>query len=125
MSIYFQPMYTEHYPGMESYEVYRDIATAVREHPSVRNWTVIQEGEIENMVVLDEIATVPKPKVAKLVLMHLMVRVIVNNDATEDAICEAARRRALHTIANNPIGDHVEEIYDDTDVPATQDEALT
>ena len=64
-------------------------------------------------------------KQAKLVSAHFIARVIVEEDASEEQIIEAAREKFILQMDNNPIGDHIEEIMDDKECPATEEEALT
>lgn len=56
-------------------------------------------------------------KRAKLVTLDIMVRVIVEHDATEDEILEAARLKARDTIMHDSLADHLLDIRDDTEVP--------
>ena len=63
-------------------------------------------------------------KVAKLVLVSLMTRVIVDENATEDEIIIASKKK-FHTLVDENLGDNVEEIIDDEEIPATEDEELT
>jgi hypothetical protein len=55
-------------------------------------------------------------KVAKLIAISLMTRVIVDQDATDEQIIETARPKLL-TLVDEPLGDKVEEIYDDEECP--------
>lgn len=55
-------------------------------------------------------------KVAKLVRISLMTRVIVEEDATEETILDAAKPRFIDKIISD-LDDNVETIEDDTEVP--------
>ena len=55
-------------------------------------------------------------KVAKLVYVNLLVRVIVDEDATDDAIYDAARPRLIGAI-NDGSGNSIEDIVDDEECP--------
>jgi hypothetical protein len=55
-------------------------------------------------------------KVAKLVLVSLMTRVIVDEDTPFDDVVEAARK-GLSNQLNNDLHDNVEEVFEDTEVP--------
>ncbi len=55
-------------------------------------------------------------KVAKLVSISLMTRVIVDENATEDEIIKASRSRFLD-IVKADLGDNIEEIVDDEECP--------
>jgi len=60
-------------------------------------------------------------KVAKLVCMSLMTRVIVEDNLSEDeeleAIAEQVRIACVDKIMNDGIGDHLESIEEDTECP--------
>ena len=56
-------------------------------------------------------------KVAKLVLASLMVRVIVDENATDDDIIRAAKDK-MHIVVNESLGDNIEEIINDKECPA-------
>ena len=58
-----------------------------------------------------------KKKVAKLVMVSLMTRVIVNEDATDDQIIEASYKGFQAKLDNRELGDNVESIEDDDEVP--------
>jgi len=55
-------------------------------------------------------------KVAKLVSISLMTRVIVDENATEDEIIKASRSQFLD-IVKADLGDNIEEIVDDEECP--------
>lgn len=55
-------------------------------------------------------------KVAKLVTVSLMTRVVVDENASEDEILNAATLKFVEKI-NNEINEHVEDIVDDEDCP--------
>jgi len=63
-------------------------------------------------------------KVAKLVLVSLMVRVVVDEYATENDIIKSSKEK-FHTVIEENLYDNVEEIIDDEEIPATEDEELT
>lgn len=60
-------------------------------------------------------------KVAKLVCLSLMTRVIVEDNLTEeeelDAIAEQVRTACIDKIKNDAIGDHLESIELDEECP--------
>lgn len=58
-----------------------------------------------------------KNKVAKLVTVSLMTRVIVDEDATDEQILDAAKPRFQAKLDNNELMDNLEEIYDDDECP--------
>jgi len=55
-------------------------------------------------------------KIAKLVCVSLMTRVIVDESATEEQILEQAKSHFTDKI-NTEIGEHVESIEDDEECP--------
>lgn len=57
-----------------------------------------------------------KKKVAKLVTVSLMTRVIVDEDATEQEIMELAYPKLCENFSDAPF-EHIEEIVDDLEVP--------
>jgi len=56
-------------------------------------------------------------KVAKLVTFHPMVRVIVDKNATDEEIFQAAHKKAIRVLENDGALDNADEIKDDTDCP--------
>lgn len=56
-------------------------------------------------------------KVAKLVMVSLMTRVIVDHDATEEKIMEAAKEGFRAKIDNDELIENIEEIRYDVDCP--------
>lgn len=56
-------------------------------------------------------------KVAKLVYVSLMTRVIVDADATEQDIINASRESLIEKINDESFAEHVEEVIDDFEVP--------
>ena len=60
-------------------------------------------------------------KVAKLVCISLMTRVIVEDNLSEeqelDAIAEQVREKCIDQIKNDGIGDHIESIELDEECP--------
>ncbi|MEX0598467.1 MAG: hypothetical protein WD512_18440 [Candidatus Paceibacterota bacterium] len=55
-------------------------------------------------------------KVAKLVTVSFMTRVVVDEDASEDQIIEAARPKFFEKVKVD-LGDCIEEIIDDEEMP--------
>lgn len=55
-------------------------------------------------------------KVAKLVYVSMMTRVIVDEDATDEQILEAAKPRLIDTVQTQ-LGENLEDIVDDTECP--------
>jgi len=55
-------------------------------------------------------------KVAKLVYMSMVTRVIVDEDATEDQIIQASKDSFVEKVLNE-LGENLEEIVDDEEVP--------
>jgi hypothetical protein len=55
-------------------------------------------------------------KVAKIVLVSFMTRVIVDEHATEEEIINAARPKIAEKVAAE-LGENIEEIYDDEECP--------
>jgi hypothetical protein len=55
-------------------------------------------------------------KTAKLVTAYLKTRVVVEDNATEDDIIWAAKQN-FREILENDIGENIEEIEDDEEVP--------
>jgi hypothetical protein len=55
-------------------------------------------------------------KVAKLVYMSMVTRVIVDEDATEDQIIQASKDSFVEKVRNE-LGENLEEIVDDEEVP--------
>jgi len=60
-------------------------------------------------------------KIAKLVAVSLMTRVIVDENLSEDELLEEAMKQArpqfIDKIANDGLGDHLESIEEDTECP--------
>lgn len=60
-------------------------------------------------------------KVAKLVCVSLMTRVIVDEELSEDELLEKAMKQArpqfVDIIMNDGIGDHLESLEDDDECP--------
>ena len=59
-------------------------------------------------------------KVAKLVSCSLITRVVVEDTATEEEIIDASRSRFINKIETE-LGEHIEEIIDDEEVPYDPD----
>lgn len=55
-------------------------------------------------------------KVAKLVLVSLMTRVVVDEDATYEEVIEAARPRFIPKITDE-LFENIEEVFDDKECP--------
>lgn len=55
-------------------------------------------------------------KIAKLVTISLTVRVIVDEDATEEQIIDAAKPK-MRAMLNEEVLDHLEKIKDDKECP--------
>lgn len=55
-------------------------------------------------------------KVAKLVYVSLMTRVVVDENATEEEIVEASKKNLLAKISND-LHENVEEVIDDEEMP--------
>ena len=55
-------------------------------------------------------------KVAKLVSVSMMTRVIVNENATDEQILEASTKNFIEKVRDE-LGEHLEEIFDDTEMP--------
>lgn len=55
-------------------------------------------------------------KVAKLVYMSMVTRVIVDEDATEDQIIQASKDSFIEKVRNE-LGENLEEIVDDKECP--------
>lgn len=60
-------------------------------------------------------------KIAKLVLASLMVRVVVDENATDDDIIKASNVK-FHRLVDDSLGDNVERISDDVEMPACADD---
>ena len=58
----------------------------------------------------------PMAKVAKLVLVGLMTRVVVEENATDEQILDAARPNIIEKV-NTELGENLEEITDDIECP--------
>lgn len=56
-------------------------------------------------------------KVAKLVMVSLMTRVIVDDSATDEQIIQASYKGFQAKIDNRELGDNLESIEDDEEVP--------
>ena len=56
-------------------------------------------------------------KVAKLVEFSLMVRVVVEADATDDEIIEASYSKVQDKIDNRELGDNLASLEDDFECP--------
>jgi hypothetical protein len=56
-------------------------------------------------------------KVAKLVMVSLMTRVIVDENATDDEIIAASYQGFQDKLDNRELGDNLEEIRDDDECP--------
>jgi hypothetical protein len=63
-------------------------------------------------------------KKAKLVLASFMVRVIVDENATDDEIIKESRSKFLDVLNDDCIGDNIESIEDDEECPAIGYELL-
>jgi hypothetical protein len=59
-------------------------------------------------------------KVAKIVTISLMTRVVVDEDASENDIFEAARHRFKDKI-DTEMGENIGDIYDDVECPYDPD----
>jgi hypothetical protein len=55
-------------------------------------------------------------KVAKLVYVSLVTRVVVDENASEDEILNTARSKFIEKVTNE-LGENLEEIVDDTECP--------
>lgn len=55
-------------------------------------------------------------KVAKLVMVSMMTRIVVEENATDEQMLEASKPAFLMKI-NTEIGEHLERIIDDTECP--------
>ena len=55
-------------------------------------------------------------KVAKLVLVSMMTRIVVEENATDAQMLEAAKPAFLEKVSTE-LGEHLEQIVDDTDCP--------
>ena len=55
-------------------------------------------------------------KVAKLVMVSMMTRIVVEENATDEQMLEASKPAFLMKI-NTEIGEHLEQIVDDTECP--------
>lgn len=55
-------------------------------------------------------------KVAKLVVVSLMARVVVDEDATDEQILDAVRPQFANKVQME-LEDHLEEIFDDKECP--------
>jgi len=64
-------------------------------------------------------------KVAKLVNADLMVRVIVDENATDDDIIKASRAKFIELCDSKSLGDNVVGWEDDDECPATKEEQVT
>jgi len=60
-------------------------------------------------------------KKAKLVMVSLMTRVVVEDNATEETILAKATTNFIDKLKNNEIGDNLEEIIDDEEMPFGED----
>lgn len=56
-------------------------------------------------------------KVAKLVTVSTVVRVIVDENATQEQIYEKAMPQIINSLVSDGIFDHLESIKDDTEMP--------
>jgi hypothetical protein len=56
-------------------------------------------------------------KVAKLVEVSLLVRIIIDENATEDQIAEATYPKLQDKLNNREVGDNIVSVEDDTEVP--------
>jgi hypothetical protein len=59
-------------------------------------------------------------KVAKLVYVSLATRVVVDEDATQEQILEAAKHRFIDKLQTE-LGENLEDIVDDTECPYDPD----
>ncbi len=64
-------------------------------------------------------------KIAKLVLVSLMTRVIVEDTATAEEIVAAAKPNIQAKLDNNELYENTEEIMDDTEMPYDPNIELT
>lgn len=60
-------------------------------------------------------------KVAKLVTISMMTRVVVDDDADDDFIINRSAMNFINKITNE-IGEHIEEIVDDEECPYNPEE---
>lgn len=64
-------------------------------------------------------------KIAKLVCVSLMTRVIVDSNLSEDELLEEAMKQArpqfIDKLTNDGLGDHLESIEDDEEMPFGED----
>jgi len=56
-------------------------------------------------------------RIAKLVCVSLMTRIIVDEDATEEQMMEQARPQLIEKLQEDGLLDHVENIEDDEECP--------
>jgi hypothetical protein len=63
-------------------------------------------------------------KVAKLIYVSFMTRVVVPEDATEEDILRAAKPKFIQKV-NEELSENLEEILDDEECPAEDDEPIT
>lgn len=59
-------------------------------------------------------------KVAKLVLVSLMTRVVVDDNATDESILDSARSNFIDKVRTE-LGENLESIVDDTECPYEED----
>lgn len=64
-------------------------------------------------------------KIAKLVSINLMARVIVDEDATEEDILTASKIKFQNSLDNNEHSENIEFIKNDTEVPFDLSEAIS
>jgi hypothetical protein len=55
-------------------------------------------------------------KAAKLVMVSLMTRVVVDDSATDEQILDEARTKFIEKV-NTELGENLDDIYDDTECP--------
>ena len=56
-------------------------------------------------------------KVAKLVYLNLLTRVVVDEDATEEEIIKASRHKFIDKVSDESFGENIEDIVDDEECP--------
>lgn len=61
-------------------------------------------------------------KVAKLVTVSFITRVVVDEDATNEEILETAKPNYIEKLNNNELLDNLDRIEDDTECPYNADE---
>ena len=91
------------------------LVVKVHNHELVDETQVLELKKLVDVVVLER--KKESKKVAKLVAISLMTRVIVDEDATDEQIVQEAKKNFQAKLDNNELMDNLESIENDEEIP--------